>query len=200
VIVLTGLALVAAVVWICLALGHAWFWRTDIRLPEADVPAGWPAVSVVVPARDDAALLPITLPTLLAQDYPGPFNVLLVDDRSTDGTAAVGRRLAATATRALTVVTGSEPPPGWTGKLWAPQQGLDRLPEPAPEFVLFTDADIAHPPNSLRRLVGAALAGQRDLVSLMALLPAQRRWERLLIPAFVYFGRCARRNTNGEAR
>jgi hopene-associated glycosyltransferase HpnB len=186
-IVLAALAAAALGVWCYLAAGHSWFWRTDVRLPSAEAPVEWPAVAIVVPARDEAELLPVTLPSLLAQDYPGPLRVVLVDDRSTDGTAEAARRVAAGTRREPTVLAGSEPPPGWTGKLWALQQGLAALRPAPPELVLFTDADIVHPPDSLRRLVAVTQAGRLDAVSLMARLPAQRRWERLLVPAFVYF-------------
>jgi hopene-associated glycosyltransferase HpnB len=185
--VLALLALAALVIWCYLALGHGWFWRTDVRLPPAEGIAEWPAVAMVVPAREEADVLPVTLPTLLGQDYPGPLRIVLVDDRSTDATADVARQVAAGAGRELAILAGSEPPDGWTGKLWALQQGVVALQSPPQDLVLFTDADIAHPPDSLHRLIAAAEARKLDVVSLMALLPASRRWERLLIPAFVYF-------------
>jgi hopene-associated glycosyltransferase HpnB len=186
-IVLALLALTVLVIWGYLAVGHGWYWRTDVPLPPAEPVTELPAVSVVVPARNEADVLPATLPALLRQDYPGPLHIVLVDDRSTDGTAEVAHRAAAGTGRGLTVLAGSEPPAGWTGKLWALQQGLVASESTASALVLFTDADIAHPPDSLCRLVAAAEAERLDVVSLMALLPASRRWERLLIPAFVYF-------------
>jgi hopene-associated glycosyltransferase HpnB len=185
--VLAIVAPAALLIWCYIAVGHGWFWRTDVRLPPAQWSGDWPAVAVVVPARNEAAVLPATLPALLAQDYPGPSLIVLVDDRSTDGTAEVARRAAAAAGHEMTVLTGSETPGGWTGKLWALQQGVAAAEPMSPELILFTDADIAHPPDSLRRLVAVAQAGKLDVVSLMALLPAEQRWERLLIPAFVYF-------------
>ncbi len=149
-------------------------------------------MAVVVPARDEAAVLPGTLPALLAQDYPGPARVVLVDDLSSDGTAACARSLAETAPApklALTVVTGKPRPPGWAGKPWAMAQGVAAAmsAEPGPEWLLFTDADIAHPPTCLRRLVQAARDDRRQAVSLMARLNTGTGWERLLMPAFVYF-------------
>jgi hopene-associated glycosyltransferase HpnB len=149
-------------------------------------------VAIVVPARDEAELLPHTLPTLLAQDYPGPAQVVLVDDRSTDGTAGVARAVADAAPApkpALRVITGRPRPSGWAGKPWAMAQGAAAAmgTTPPPEWLLFTDADIAHPPSSLRRLVGTASDDARSVVSLMARLSTAGGWERLLMPAFVYF-------------
>jgi hopene-associated glycosyltransferase HpnB len=148
-------------------------------------------VAVIVPARDEAAMLPETLPSLLAQDYPGPAWVVLVDDQSTDGTAPVARELAAAASGglALRVVEGGPRPDGWAGKPWAMAQGVRHAlsaPE-RPEWFLFTDADIRHSPSSLRQLVGGALGTGRASVSLMARLSVESFWERLLMPAFVYF-------------
>jgi hopene-associated glycosyltransferase HpnB len=91
-VILAAACVVAAAAWAYLLAGHGGFWRTDVRLPGRPgqpSPRPWPSVVAVVPARDEAAILPETLPTLLAQDYPGPCSVVLVDDASTDGTAAV---------------------------------------------------------------------------------------------------------------
>lgn len=179
----------AAVTWIYLALGHGMFWRTAIRLPprrSAALPRQqWPSVAIVVPARDEADILPATLPTLLAQQYPGPARVIVVDDGSTDGTAELAGDLAARqgATLPLTVTSPGDPPPGWTGKLWAMRRGVHEAG--GAQLLLFTDADIAHRPDSLARLV--ASLGERALVSQMARLRVASRWERLIIPAFVYF-------------
>ncbi|GAA4847311.1 glycosyltransferase [Saccharopolyspora rosea] len=172
----------ALVVWLGLVLCRGGFWRTDQRLPRLVVPQRWPSVAVVVPARDEAAVLPATLPTLLSQRYPGAARVVLVDDNSADGTGEVAGR--ARGGLPLTVTTPGHPPDGWTGKLWALAHGVAEAGEV--DYLLFTDADIAHPPDSLRTLVMAA-AGGRDLVSQMALLRAQTRWERLIVPAFVHF-------------
>jgi hopene-associated glycosyltransferase HpnB len=129
------------------------------------------------------------LPSLLAQDYPGPANVVLVDDMSTDATPQLAAALAGTGALPLSVVSGRARPTGWAGKPWAMAQGVEQamLLRPKPEWLLFTDADITHPPGSLRRLVAAALGDDRAAVSLMAQLRAVTGWERLLLPAFVYF-------------
>jgi hopene-associated glycosyltransferase HpnB len=180
-VVLLVLAGASGALWLWLALGRGWFWRTDIRLPDAPAPEVWPSVAVVVPARDEADVLPRTVPALLAQDYPGPVRVVLVDDASTDGTG----ELIAAKWPDVEVVSPGERPPGWAGKLWALHGGIAAA-GPA-EFLLLTDADIVHAPDSLTRLVRLAQARGLDLVSQMARLHARTAWERLMVPAFVYF-------------
>lgn len=184
--VLAVLAAVAVAAWLYLALAHGAYWRTDQRLPYAHgAPDRWPDVVAIVPARDEAAMLPSTLPSLLAQDYPGDLHVVLVDDWSTDGTTAAAEHLAAGASRTLQVVHGVEPPPGWAGKVWAMAQGVAAAG--GPEYFLFTDADIAHATGSLMGIVRAAELDDRALVSRMALLRTDTAWEQALVPAFVYF-------------
>ncbi|MGW2027170.1 glycosyltransferase [Streptomyces decoyicus] len=175
--------------WVWLLLGQGFFWRTDVRLPDRRDPERWPTVAVVVPARDEAGVLPDSLPSLLGQKYPGRAEVFLVDDGSTDGTGALARELAAArGGLPLTVSAPGEPEPGWTGKLWAVRHGIALARERvAPEYLLLTDADIAHDPDSLRELVAAARSAGLDLVSQMARLRAVTFWERLIVPAFVYF-------------
>jgi hopene-associated glycosyltransferase HpnB len=194
VLVVGVLAALAAVAWIVLLTAHGGFWRTTQRLPPTTPagpagPANWPAVVAVVPARDEAAVLPQTLPTLLAQDYPGPFSVTLVDDASTDGTGVVAARLGQQARHRLRVVPGTARPAGWAGKPWAMAQGVAATgqAEADPRYVLFTDADIAWTPGALRALVRAAEADDRVLVSQMVLLRTETGWEKAIIPAFVYF-------------
>jgi hopene-associated glycosyltransferase HpnB len=180
VVIVTG---VAALAWLYLLLAHGGFWRTSQRLPKASrQPQRWPAVVAVVPARDEADILAETLPTLLRQDYPGPYRVVLVDDASTDGTAEVA---LAAGTGRLDVVRSEGPPPGWAGKVAAMETGVRAASDG--EYLLFTDADIAHPPDGVRSLVAAALGDDRALVSQMALLRTETVWERLIVPAFVYF-------------
>ncbi|MFG3509792.1 glycosyltransferase [Streptomyces sp. NPDC047821] len=189
------IALGSVAAWTWLLLGQGFFWRTDQRLPRRADPARWPSVAVVVPARDEAEVLPLSLPSLLAQDYPGPLRIFLVDDGSTDGTGDLARVLAVRhGGPPLTVVSPDAPEPGWTGKLWALRHGIAEARARGaeegpgdPEFLLLTDADIAHEPDSLRELVAAATANGLDLVSQMARLRVATAWERLVVPAFVYF-------------
>ncbi len=174
--------------WLWLLLGQGFFWRTDVRLPPRRDPADWPDVCVVVPARDEAAVLPESLPSLLAQDYPGRAEVFLVDDGSSDGTGELARELSRRfGGLPLTVSSPGEPPAGWTGKLWAVRHGITLARARGPEFLLLTDADIAHRHDSLRALVAAARTGGFDLVSQMARLRVESGWEKLVVPAFVYF-------------
>lgn len=174
--------------WVWLLVGQGFFWRTDLRLPPRTDPSEWPSVCVVVPARDEAAVLPESLPSLLAQDYPGRVEIFLIDDGSTDGTGTLAGELALRhGGLPLTVDSPGEPPAGWTGKLWAVRHGIGLARARDPEFLLLTDADIAHEPDSLRELVAAARTGGFDLVSLMARLRVESVWERLVVPAFVYF-------------
>ena len=184
-------AAVSLAAWLWLLLCQGFFWRTDVRLPPHRDPRDWPDVCVVVPARDEAAVLPASLPSLLAQDYPGRAEVFLVDDGSSDGTGGLARELGESARRAgglpLTVDSPGEPPAGWTGKLWAVRHGIELARTRAPEYLLLTDADIAHAPDSLRLLVAAARSGGYDMVSQMARLRVTSAWERLVVPAFVYF-------------
>ncbi|MET8680294.1 glycosyltransferase [Streptomyces sp. NPDC004647] len=190
---LTWIAVGSLAAWGWLLLGQGSFWLADVRLPRREDPAEWPAVAIVVPARDEAEVLPVSLGSLLAQEYPGHAEVFLVDDGSTDGTGRLARELADRADRArgpaLTVCSPGEPEPGWTGKLWALRHGiaLARTRTPAPEYLLLTDADITHAPDSLRALVSSARGADLDLVSQMARLRVATFWERLIVPAFVYF-------------
>jgi hopene-associated glycosyltransferase HpnB len=195
VLVLAIACAVSVAAWVYLVAGHGGFWRTSQRLPavRGAGPATWPLVAAVVPARNEAESLPATLPALLAQDYPGEFRVFLVDDNSDDGTGEIAAELGEKAARAggapLTVVRGHSRPEGWAGKVWAMAQGYAAATAAVlgPEYVLFTDADIAWAGHALSDLVRSAEADDRALVSQMALLRAETRWERLIVPAFVYF-------------
>jgi hopene-associated glycosyltransferase HpnB len=239
-------AAVAAAGWVYLVVGHGGYWRASQWLPQVTgEPDRWPDVVAVVPARNEAEMLPATLPALLGQDYPGSLSVVLVDDGSTDGTAEVAVTLGRGSGRALRVVAGTPPPEPpkpsepsgtpeppevpeaagpsggperWAGKVWAMAQGLraaglpptrdeltrgepvrDSSPHDQPAggatgsadpglgYVLFTDADIAWQPGALRALVAAAEGDDRDLVSQLALLRTATGWERVVVPAFVYF-------------
>jgi hopene-associated glycosyltransferase HpnB len=175
-------AAAALLAWLWIALLRGFFWRTDQRLPAGPAPVVWPSVAIVVPARDEAAVLRQSLPSLLNQRYAGAARVILVDDNSSDGTAEVAAGLDAGGLP-LTVTAPGEPPPGWTGKLWALRHGVELAGEV--DLLLLTDADIEHEPGSLAALVTAA--ADRDLVSQMVRLRVQTPWERLIVPAFVYF-------------
>lgn len=185
---MTILAAISLGLWIYLLAGHGGFWRAaETDEAAAPDPAIWPAVAAVVPARDEAAVIGRTIAGLLAQDYPGDFRILLVDDGSSDGTARIAREAAAATGRGdrLEIVPGSPPPAGWTGKLWAMEQGIARAG--GARWLWLTDADIAHAPDTLRSLVARGEAEGLALCSLMARLSTANAAERALIPAFVLF-------------
>ena len=209
---LDGLALA---IWLGLCLGGFWLCseREDwLEIPE---PAMWPDVVAVVPARNEADVIARSLGSVAAQDYPGSFRVILVDDNSEDGTGAIAGSLESPSPsgeglgwglsdnrdpaqnrhapppspplkgRGVTVLNGKPLPPGWTGKLWAVAQGIEQAE--TPRYLWLTDADIEHASDTLRRLVTIAGGKQRKLVSFMAHLHCQTWPERALIPAFIYY-------------
>lgn len=179
------IALSAALAWGWLLLGHGNFWQITLPRTPSRQPTEWPRVAIIVPARDEAEVLPRTLPALLASDYPGSWEILLVDDNSADATAAIATTLAAAHPDHLRVVHAAPLPRGWSGKVHAMDAGVAAAREA--DYVLFTDADILHRPGSLRYLVSRAEADGLDLHSLMVKLHCATFWEKLLIPAFVYF-------------
>ncbi len=197
------IAWLSLLIWIVLLVARGGFWRAQPApaLSDAAVHAvgraeiarrgAWPALVAVVPARNEADVIGRAVGSLLKQDYAGAFHVVVVDDHSTDGTAAVA--LAAARDLGLedrlTVLTGKPLPPGWSGKVWAQSQGInaiDTLGLPA-EFLLLTDADIYHPADAATQLVARTILEDRDLVSLMVRLRCDSPWEKALIPAFVFF-------------
>jgi hopene-associated glycosyltransferase HpnB len=184
---LTILAIAAFAVWVYLIACRGGFWLAAERDDGGPAPSAWPAVNAVIPARDEAESVGQTVASLLQQDYRGAFSVVLVDDHSSDGTAAVARQAAATAVDRLTVVQGADLPAGWTGKLWAMQQGVDRALANEPGYLLFTDADIVFAPDTLARLVAQAESEKLVLNSLMVKLRCESFAERAFIPAFVFF-------------
>ncbi|HXC53930.1 MAG TPA: glycosyltransferase [Rhizomicrobium sp.] len=179
------LALIPVAIWLYLLAGRGMFWvmaeRDDANAPSQ--PALWPSVVAVVPARNEADVVARTVGSLLAQDYPGAFQVVLVDDQSSDGTAEAARALPGAGR--LSVLTGAPRPPGWTGKLWAMKQGA--LAAGAPDYLWLADADIEHGPDNLRHLVARAEGGGLVLTSLMVKLHCTSWAEAYLIPAFVFF-------------
>ena len=183
-----ALGLLAAAIWLYLLVARGGFWLARQRddrdvLPE---PERWPSVAAIVPARNEADVIARSIASLMRQDYPGAFRVVLVDDGSDDGTAAAA--LAVGGPR-LEILRGSALPAGWTGKVWAQQQGVQHatIAGQTPDYLLLTDADIGHAPDGLRSLVARAESRRFVLVSLMAELACRSWAERLLIPAFVFF-------------
>ena len=186
-----GLSVSAFLAWGWLTLFRGRFWATDQRLdvPKAREGGSWPGVVAVIPARNEAEVIGKTIPTVLGQRYPGPLSVYLVDDRSFDGTADIAKAAAREAGKGVSfkVVMGKERTDGWVGKVWALQQGVEAARTVDHEYFWFTDADIAHSPDVLASLVARAEEGGLDMVSVMAKLYVSTFWDRLLIPAFVFF-------------
>ncbi|HEY2548484.1 MAG TPA: glycosyltransferase, partial [Candidatus Acidoferrum sp.] len=204
------LGIITLAIWLHLFFGRGWFWRvgtldadrSTVETGGAELPDGvaWPHVVAVVPARNEAETIGRAVTGLVSQDYPGEFSVVVVDDHSDDSTANIARRAAEEnrASARVSIQAASNLPAGWTGKLWAMNEGVSRegLAKPrvtpghvaeVPTYYWFTDADVAHAPDTLRRLVGRAEQHGLDLASLMVLLQAKTLPERALIPAFLYF-------------
>ena len=196
-------ALIALAIWLYLAIARGMFWRIrefDDDLAKHEPPSVWPKVTAIVPARNEAATIHQTVTSLLQQSYPGEFSIVLVDDHSEDATAQIASQAARdlNAESRIQIRTAAPLPPGWTGKLWALNEGVTHaaaLPSPSsatneqpePTYYWFTDADIVHAPDTLQRLVARAEHDHIDLTSLMVLLQAKSIPERTLIPAFLFF-------------
>jgi hopene-associated glycosyltransferase HpnB len=187
------IASLALAIWIYLLWFRGGFWLARERDDDGEpaLPAGsdWPSVVAVIPARNEAALLPRSLTSIFAQDYPAALSIVLVDDASSDGTLAVARSLAAASPRDVVVLQGRPLPASWTGKTWAMYQGIGQAEamKPMPDYLLLTDADIEYAPDALKRLVARAKMNGLALTSLMAKLRCQSFAECALIPAFVFF-------------
>lgn len=187
--ILAGLAGIPVGIWVYLFFLRGRFWLERPQSAPVAAPDSWPSVTVIVPARDEAETIDAALESLCAQDYPGPFSILLVDDDSRDATSAQAGAVAARHRDRLTILTGTALPPGWTGKLWAQQQGIaaaERRGDPS-RYWFLTDADIVHAPDHLRELVARAESGNLALVSAMAKLNCVSWPEKALIPAYIFF-------------
>ena len=204
-------------IWLYLALARGAFWRLrafDDDTVTHEPPSMWPRVVAVVPARNEAAAIRQAVTSLLQQNYPGDFSVVLVDDHSEDGTAEIAQQAARElgAESRIMIRSAAPLPAGWTGKLWALDGGTaifgcapttsisaarhttsrtasnnPRTLIPSPAYYWFTDADIVHAPDTLQHLVSRAERDRLDLASLMVLLHAKTLPERALIPAFLFF-------------
>jgi hopene-associated glycosyltransferase HpnB len=185
----TLVAAIPLAIWIYLFLARGNFWQLredDIYLQPL---ASWPRVAAIVPARNEAETIAQTVRSLAAQDYPGEFSIIIVDDHSEDATANLARKAAdeSGASQRVKIYSAAPLAPGWTGKLWALNEGAQIASRDKPDFLWFTDADIEHAPDTLHRLVFRAEKDSLDLASLMVLLQAKTFPERLLIPPFLYF-------------
>jgi hopene-associated glycosyltransferase HpnB len=187
-------AWLAAVAWVGLVVARGRFWdaRSDCLAPPLES-AGAPDVHAVIPARNEGDVIGRTVASVIGQRYPGRFAVTVVDDRSDDATASEVTAAVARANggAALALHRARPRPEGWSGKVWALAEGVAaaRAAGARPTYWWFTDADVEHADDTLARLVATAQRDRRDLVSLMVELHCGSAWERLLIPAFVFFFR-----------
>lgn len=186
------MAALSLAIWLYLLAARGTFWRLDAFDDDQanhTPPKTWPRVVAIVPARNEAETINQTITALLQQDYPGEFSVIVVDDHSEDQTKPIAQQVAKEhrAESRVTIQSASPLPPGWTGKLWALNEGVLPASSSAPGFYWFTDADVIHAPDTLRRLVSRAKQNKLDLTSLMVLLRAKTFPERALIPAFLFF-------------
>lgn len=185
-IVLAG---ISAAIWLYLMAGRGMFWLGRVRDDTVPaVPAAWPSVSVVIPARNEAAVIGDSVGSVLRQDYPGTLTVFVVDDDSDDGTAALAKAAAEGSSRAVHVIESRHLPAGWTGKLWAVSQGVAEAEKTAAlDYLLLADADIVHAPDTVSWLVAHAAENGYVLASFMAKLRCESLPERSHVPAFIYF-------------
>jgi hopene-associated glycosyltransferase HpnB len=188
-IILVGLSLL---IWVFLTFFRGAFWQLsafddDIALHESL--SSWPRVVAIVPARNEAETITRSVESLVAQDYAGEFHIIIVDDHSEDETATLAQSAVQSrgAADRVIILRATSLPPGWTGKLWALEQGVSKAASFSPDYLWFTDADIVHAPDSVRRLAARAESRGLDLASLMVFWQVKTFPERLLIPPFLYF-------------
>jgi hopene-associated glycosyltransferase HpnB len=192
ILILLTIETLSLIIWVFLLLFWGQFWRADQRLEinNIDLP-NYPNVCAIIPARNEADVLSISLKSLLNQEYSGQFSIILIDDQSTDKTGEVAQEIANNLNQSgrLKVILGKPLPVGWSGKLWAMEQGIQEAQSQnlSPDYFLFTDADIEHHSTNLKELVTKAEKENLALTSLMVLLRCDSFWEKFLIPAFVFF-------------
>ena len=170
------IAVAALGAWLYLFVARGNFWQMSAPAPPSRVAVG-KSVCVVIPARNEEAVIGQALASLANQAA----HLLVVDDHSSDRTAEIARQHGAM------VIEAGALPSGWSGKLWAISEGLKHTATLAPDYLLFTDADIVHSPNNIADLVSRAEAGNFDIVSLLVRLRCRSFAEALSIPAFVFF-------------
>src|SRR5579859_652719 len=183
----TCIGALSLAVWLYLFAARGRFWRVSTVEAGLKAQAPAPRIAVVIPARNEADVILPVIRSLLGQDYAGPLRIFVVDDHSSDQTAAIVRDVETDHSDRLSLVRSDPLPAGWTGKMWALSQGTQSAAEFSPDYFLFTDADIIHAGDSISTLVSLAQSDDLDLVSMMAKLRCSSFAERALIPAFVYF-------------
>ena len=187
--VLDGIAVVPVLIWLYLLIGRGWFWRVASQRASVPSPSVGQRVVVLIPARNEAAVIGTAIASLAQQAFNGRIHLIVIDDGSTDGTAEVAEAAAHAAgvLSRFELLRSAALPRGWTGKLWALSQGVAAAAHRGADYLLFSDADTCHGPASVASLVVEAEARDRDLVSHMVKLSTATPAERLLVPAFVFF-------------
>ena len=160
-----------------LLLFRGMFWRIGSLLQKPSGPAARARVAVVIPARDESDVIGQAVASIRAQQFDGEIIIFVTDDNSSDATAEIA------AAQGATVIQAGPLPPGWTGKLWAAEQGVKAAARTDPDYLLLTDADIVHGSTSIRDLI----ARNVPLASVMVKLRCDSLPEQLLIPPFVFF-------------
>lgn len=187
------LTILSLIIWLYLILARGKFWLCDQFLDDnltIKTRDNYPQITIVIPARNEADVLPVSLKSLLKQDYPSQYNIILVDDQSSDRTGEIAQEIAQNYSNfaQLTVIEGKPLPKGWSGKLWAINQGIEYANNNFDsDYFLLTDADIKHDRNNINQLTAKAETDNLDLVSLMVRLRTENWWEKWLIPAFIFF-------------
>ncbi|MDJ0846135.1 glycosyltransferase [Crocosphaera sp.] len=190
--ILIGIVSLSLIIWFYLLLFRGRFWLSNQRINSNLKPLNnYPSVCAIIPARNEADVLPISLKSLLNQTYTGEFSLILVDDQSDDDTGKVAQEIAKNCHKSeqLQVISGQPLASGWSGKLWAMKQGIEQAKkrQHPPDYLLLTDADIEHHNTNLQELVNQTEKENLALTSLMVKLRCDSFWEQFLIPAFVYF-------------
>jgi hopene-associated glycosyltransferase HpnB len=175
------LAEIGCLIWLAIILlpWRPWGTREFMDSSSTSSEADLFDITALIPARNEAEAIGRTLSSLQAQGHD--LKIVLVDDQSTDGTAAVAQALGI---KNLRILSGEPLPPDWSGKLWALEQGFRHVNTP---LTLLIDADIELEPGILENLRQKLKENSLHLISLMAQMRMRSLWERLLIPAFVYF-------------
>lgn len=183
------LNLVAGSIWLILIYYRGQFWRADYYIESVANPIQKsPEIAVIIPARNEEHLISQSVSSLLQQDYRGTISLIIVNDNSDDDTFNIIETISEHNNNVY-VIDGKATPSDWTGKTWAMKQGVELAKKlfPHAEYYLFTDSDIYHHQTNVTELVAKAMNKNLALVSLMVKLRCTSNWERLLIPAFVFF-------------
>jgi len=185
--VIFWLCVFATAIWLGLAFFWHGFWRVDQRLALMPEPlVSYPTVTAIVPARNEQETIATSVGKLQTQEYAGDFSIVVANDDSIDKTREILHGLQS-GTDNLVAVNTEPLPSGWAGKMWALHSGIKQAETAKPDYYWLSDADIAHQPGVLTSLVAHAEMGNLALVSQMVTLRCTNFWEKLLVPAFIFY-------------